>query len=129
MYTLALGTVLAAESTGGGSAFAQFLPLLLIVAVFYLLLIRPQQRKAKAHQQLVQSIGTGDRIVTIGGIHGTVETIDDDTARIEVAPGTVITMTRAAIARRLVDADEPAGDSGALDDEDSGLATDPTDTP
>ena len=124
MHTLALGTVLAAETTGGGNAATQFLPLLLIVAVFYLLLIRPQQRKAKQHQELVRSIGTGDRVVTIGGIHGTIETIDDETARVEIAPGTVITMTRGAIARRLVDADSP-------DDvtTDTPTTTDPTDTP
>ncbi|MPZ74243.1 MAG: preprotein translocase subunit YajC [Nitriliruptorales bacterium] len=124
MHASALATILVAasegEPTGGG--LTTFLPLLLIVAVFYLLLIRPQQRKAKQHQALVRSIGTGDRVVTIGGIHGTVESIDDDTIRIEIAPGTVITMTRAAIARRLVDADEsvtddlpPGTDTGSTD--------------
>src|SRR5687768_15264633 len=104
MHALALTTILAAETGGGaGSGLVQFLPLLLIVAVFYLLLIRPQQRKAKQHQDLVSSIGTGDRVVTIGGIHGTVETIDEETVRLEVAPGTVLTMARGAIARRLID--------------------------
>ena len=131
MYMLALSTVLADSHTGGGNAVAGFLPILLIVAVFYLLLIRPQQRKAKQHQELVQSIGTGDRIVTIGGMHGTVESIDEDTARIEVAPGTVITMARVAIARRIIDADEPDDETSGstLHDEDSSVATDPTDTP
>lgn len=114
----ALAMLLAAEGqTGGGGGFASFLPLLLIIAVFYLLLIRPQQRKARQHQELVRSIGTGDVVVTIGGIHGTVETIDEDTVRLEVAPGTVLTMTRAAIARRVVDAD-----SGVEDDD---LSSDP----
>ena len=98
----ALGSVLA-QQTGGG--FSSFIPLLLIVVVFYFLLIRPQQRKAKQHQALVQSTNVGDRVVTIGGIHGTVQTIDEDTVLLEVSPGTVITMARSAIARRLVDAD------------------------
>lgn len=79
--------------------------LVVMGVVFYLLLIRPQQRRAKAQRELVSSLGTGDRIVTIGGIHGTIVEIDDDTMRLEVSPGTVITMARAAIARRLVDAD------------------------
>jgi preprotein translocase subunit YajC len=114
-------TLLAAES-GGTAALGQFLPLLLIVAVFYLLLIRPQQRKAKAHQALVQSVGPGDRIVTIGGIHGTVEQLDDETVRIEIAPGTTITMARGAIARTLVDADTAA-------DEDVPGGTDAVDAP
>ena len=127
MHALALTTILAAETGGGaGGGLVQFLPLLLIVAVFYLLLIRPQQRKAKQHQDLVSSIGAGDRVVTIGGIHGTVETIDEETVRLEVAPGTVLTMARGAIARRLVDADGAIGnaESDALTTE-----TDPTDAP
>jgi preprotein translocase subunit YajC len=53
----------------------------------------------------MSSIGVGDRIVTIGGIHGTVVELDDDTLRVEVSPGTVITIARAAVGRRLLDAD------------------------
>ena len=116
MSSLALGSILA--QTSGAQGLANFIPLLLIVAVFYLLLIRPQQRKAKQHAQLVSSIGIGDRVVTIGGIHATVVSLDDDTARLEIAPGTEITMTRGAIARRLVDADT------AVDDDDDGFADD-----
>ena len=101
MHALAMGSVLAQQAGG----YSQLIFLLLIVVVFYLMLIRPQQRKAKQHQELIKSVGAGDRIVTIGGIHGTVESIDDDSMRLEVAPGTVITMARAAIARSLVDAD------------------------
>ena len=123
MHALALAPVIAQAE--GGNPVTQFLPLLLIVAVFYLLLIRPQQRKAKMHQQLVQSVGTGDRIVTIGGMHGTVESMDDETVRIEIAPGTVITMARAAIARRVLDADGPDEDGPA----DTTVPADPTDTP
>ena len=119
----ALGSVLAQQSGGGG--FASFIPLLLIVVVFYLLLIRPQQRKAKQHQELVQSTNVGDRVVTIGGMHGTVQTIDEDTVLLEVSPGTVITMARTAIARRLVDADSGT-DFGTADD--SIDITDQTDT-
>src|SRR5688572_23329376 len=81
--------------------------LLVMGVVFYMLLIRPQQRRAKAQRQLVSSLGPGDRIVTIGGLHGTIVELDDDTMRLEVATGTVVTMARAAIARRLIDADEP----------------------
>jgi preprotein translocase subunit YajC len=112
MHLLALATVLAAEDApaAGGGALS-FLPLLLIVAVFYFLLIRPQQRKARAHQALVQSVAPGDRIVTIGGIHGTVERMDDETVRIEIAPGITITMARGAVAKKVVDADTGAEDA------------------
>ncbi len=99
----ALVSPLFAQAGGGG--IASFLPLILLIAVFYFLLIRPQQAKARQHRALIASIGTGDRVVTIGGLHGTVDSIDEDTVRIEVAPGTVLTVARTAIARRLVDAD------------------------
>lgn len=122
MSSLIALPVLAQNSPG----VAQFIPLLLIVAVFYLLLIRPQQRKAKQHQTLVQSVDAGDRVVTIGGLHGTVESLDDETMRLEIAPGTVITMTRGAIARRVVDADQ-ANDPD--DPELSDPASDSTDSP
>lgn len=84
---------------------AQLLPILLIIAVFYLLLIRPQQKRARQHRELVSSIENGDRIVTIGGLHGTVEAVDEDTVRLELVPGTTITMSKQAVSRRLVDAD------------------------
>lgn len=102
-------SVLAQQSPG----VAQFLPLLLIVAVFYLLIIRPQQRKVRSHQSLVKSVDVADRVVTVGGIHGTVVEIDDETMRLEVAPGVIITMARSAIGSRLVDADAGAEDDGS----------------
>lgn len=129
MHSLAVGALLAQTSRGSGPA--SFIPLLLIVVVFYVLLIRPQQRKAKQHQQLVQAVGVGDRVVTIGGLHGTVESVDEDTMRLEVAPGTVITLTRGAIARRLIDADTDTDADTGLDEEAGAVAADPdpADTP
>ena len=114
-------SVLAQQSPG----VAQFLPLLLIVAVFYLLIIRPQQRKVRQHQSLVRSVDVADRVVTVGGIHGTVIEIDDATMRLEIAPGTVITMARSAIASRLVDADTGEDDDAGVPD----TPSDSTDSP
>lgn len=124
MSSLALMTVLAQQQPGGFNV-TSFVPLLLIVAVFYLLLIRPQQRKARQHAELIRSVGVGDRVITIGGLHATVETIDEDTAQLEVAPGVVVTMTRSAIARRLVDADAP----GDGDDDAAGPGLDSREAP
>lgn len=84
---------------------AQLIPIILIIAVFYLLLIRPQQKRARQHRELVSSIETGDRVVTIGGLHGTVQAVDEDTLRLELVPGTTITVSKQAVSRRLVDAD------------------------
>lgn len=100
-----LAIVLAQAGGDGGNPIAGFLPLILIVVVFWLLLIRPQQKRAKAQRELVTSLGPNDRIVTVGGLHGTITSVDDDTIRVEVSPGTVFTFAKGAVARRLIDAD------------------------
>ncbi|MDP8970891.1 MAG: preprotein translocase subunit YajC [Actinomycetota bacterium] len=99
-----------AQENGAAGLLGGLLPLLLIVAVFYLLLIRPQQQRARRHRELVSSIRVNDRVVTIGGMHGTVQSVDEDTVRLEIASGTVVTMAKQAVSRRLIDAD--AGSSG-----------------
>lgn len=98
-------TALFAQADSAGGISGLLLPVIMI-AVFYLLLIRPQQRKAKKQQALISSVSVGDRVVTIGGLHATVVSLDEDTMRLEIAPGIAITMARGAIARRLIDADE-----------------------
>jgi preprotein translocase subunit YajC len=91
--------------------------LIFMFVIFYLLLIRPQQQRAKAQRRLIGSLGPNDRVVTIGGLHGTIESLDEDTVRLEIAPGLVVTFARQAIARRLVDADAAEiGDLGETDD-------------
>lgn len=97
-------TVLA-QAGDGGNPITGFLPLILIVVVFWLLLIRPQQKRAKAQRELVTSLGPDDRIVTVGGLHGTITSVDEDTIRVEVSPGMVLTFAKGAVARRLIDAD------------------------
>lgn len=96
---------------GGGAAAFNFFIIVLLFAVFYVLIIRPQQKRARDQRDLQASLGLGDRIVTIGGLHGTIQSVDEDTVRLEVAPNTVLTFARAAVARRLIDANpERAGD-------------------
>jgi preprotein translocase subunit YajC len=97
--------VVLAQQPGGGG-FTSLIPLLLIIVVFYFLIIRPQQARARQQRALVSSVGPGDRIVTIGGLHGTVVSVDEDTMRLEAAPNVVLTFSKQAIARRLVDADD-----------------------
>ena len=79
---------------------------LVLLGLMWLLLVRPQQQRVRRQRELVASVTTGDRIVTIGGIVGTIVGLDDEEARVEVAPGTVLTLLRAAISRRL---DETGG--------------------
>src|SRR5688500_9690000 len=111
----------AAENAPSGSIGGLILPVIMI-AVFYLLLIRPQQRKAKKQQALISSVSVGDRVITIGGLHATVESLDDETMRLEIAPGVTITMARAAIARRLGDPDEVTDETPAAGAEADGVA-------
>jgi preprotein translocase subunit YajC len=93
-----------------GGGIAAFLPLVILIAVFYLLLIRPQQKRARQQRELVASVQPGDRIVTLGGIHGTVKFVDDDIIHLEVNPGTTLTLSKQAVARKVIDAETGAGD-------------------
>lgn len=79
----------------------QLLTLAIIVVAFYLLIIRPQQKRQKEHQALMASLKVGDLVVTIGGVYGTIQTLDDDRAGVEIAPGVVAEFDRAAIAKKL----------------------------
>ena len=93
---------LAAEASGSGS----FTPLLLIVLLFgvmYFLMIRPQQKRRREAMQMQNSLGPGDRIVTIGGLHGTVVAVDDDVVTLDIADGVHVRFARPAIARVLTD--------------------------
>lgn len=89
----------AGGATGGGaSPFTQFLPLVLMFAIFYFLLIRPQQKKAKEHRALLDTLKKGDQVVTAGGMHGKVSAIDDQVVTIEVAPGVNVKFNKGFIA-------------------------------
>lgn len=100
-----MSALLLAQADGAAGGIAAFLPIILIMGVFWLLLIRPQQKRAKAQKELVNAVEVNDRVVTLGGMHGTVRYVDDEIVHLEVAPGTQVTFAKQAIARRLVDAD------------------------
>lgn len=87
-----------------------FLPLILIVLVFWLLLIRPQQRRARELQQMQSSLKPGDEVMLASGLFGTVEQITDEHLLIEVATGVTVKVVRGAIAR-VVPKPEPEGDA------------------
>jgi preprotein translocase subunit YajC len=92
-------------ATNQSNPLALFLPLVLMGGVFYFLLIRPQQRRVKAQQALVNAIEVGDDVMTNGGIFGSITAIDDDegTVTVEIAPGTRIRMVKSGIARRVTE--------------------------
>lgn len=72
------------ESQGPGAMIQSFLPLILIFAIFYFLLIRPQSKKAKEHKQTLENLKKGDKVMTNGGIHGIIEDIDGDVLTLKI---------------------------------------------
>lgn len=85
----------AAQPTG--SIWGMILPFVLMFAVFYFLLIRPQQKKQKARNSMLSAIKKGERIVTIGGLHGTIVELTDDIVVLLVNDSTKLTFDRSAI--------------------------------
>jgi preprotein translocase subunit YajC len=95
------------------------LPLLLLGAVMWFLLIRPQQQRVRRQQALLQSLEVGDEVITAGGMVGRIRSLDDQRAAIELAPGVVVDFLRGAISQRLVEPTVGDGDDGpvVLDDD------------
>jgi preprotein translocase subunit YajC len=80
---------------GGGDMLTSFLPLVLIFVIFYFLMIRPQQQKAKQHQEMIKNVRRGDTVVTSGGLIGKVtKVIDDDQVEVELADGVRVRQIR-----------------------------------
>ena len=108
----AAGGTATAGSAGGMGAIGQFLPLILIFAVFYFLLIRPQQKKAKEHQQFLGNLKKGERVVTSGGIHGRITGLTDTNVTMEIAEGVKVKVNRASIMTTAAEAAAPAKSGG-----------------
>ncbi len=96
-YAMGQGGTAGAEGAQGG-AFGAFIPLILMFAIFYFLLIRPQQKKAKEHKSMVAALKKGDRVVSSGGLHGVVTGITDDVVTMEIAPKVRVKVSRGSIA-------------------------------
>ena len=98
-----------AQAAGGaGGAFASFVPLILIFAIMYFLLIRPQQKKVKEHQAMVEALRRGDQVVTQGGMIGKVTKVkEDNEIELEIADGVKVRVVRSTIAQ-VISKTEPA---------------------
>jgi preprotein translocase subunit YajC len=92
------GAALAAGAAPAGQGLASFVPLILVIVIFYFLLIRPQQKRMKAHQTMIAELKKGDRVVTAGGIIGKVTDVDEDTLKVEIADKVRVTVKRDTIA-------------------------------
>src|SRR5215218_1186999 len=87
----------AAPSSGTAAFIVNTLPLVAIFVIFYMLLIRPQQRRMKEHQTAVSAVKKGDEVVTGGGIRGRVTKVTDDEAEVEIAQGVKIRVVKSTI--------------------------------
>jgi preprotein translocase subunit YajC len=103
----------AAQGAGSGMAFQQILIFVAIFAVFWLLVLRPQQKKAKDHRAFVDSLKIGSRVVTSSGIFGKVTGLDGNEVSLEIADKVVIRVLRSNVAGLEANADQAVANSGA----------------
>jgi preprotein translocase subunit YajC len=86
-----------------------------LALAFFLLMVRPQRRRAATHRQFVAALSVGDEVITSGGIFGTIRGLADDSVDLEIAPGTVLRIARIAIAQpaaAFTDVEPPSDDPG-----------------
>ena len=87
----------AASASASGSLIGSLLPFLLIIVIFYLFLIRPQNKKQKETQKMLDALKKGDKVITIGGIHGTVSSVKENTVIVKVDDDCKLEFNRTAI--------------------------------
>lgn len=88
-----------ADAAGGANPIASLLPFAIMFVVLYLLILRPQMKKQKEQQRMVDELEKGDQIVTSGGIHGIIQNIKDDVLVVKIAENVKIEISRAAVSR------------------------------
>jgi preprotein translocase subunit YajC len=107
--------VLFAEAQGsGGSGYTSLLFIVGIFALIYFMMIRPQQRRRREVQNMQSTMGVGDEIITVGGLYGTIRSLDEESVLLEIAPGVTARYAKAAIGKVNQKA---VSDDDALDDE------------
>jgi preprotein translocase subunit YajC len=98
VLSLLMASPQAAEGAqGGAGGFMTFLPFVAIIAIFYFLIIRPQNKKQKETQKMLSALKKGDKVVTIGGVHGTIQSVKEQSVVIKVDDNTKIEFSRSAI--------------------------------
>ena len=100
---------------GGGTTFSAILPFVLIFALFYFLIIRPQQRQSRERKKMLAEIKRGDSVVTSGGIYARVINVDGDDLTVEIAKGINIKMIRSGISEKTDSAAADGKSKGAAD--------------
>jgi preprotein translocase subunit YajC len=99
-----------ANPNSGSAILFGIMPWLLIFVIFYVLMIRPQQKRVKDHQAAIGAIKKGDEVVTGGGIRGRVTKVSDDEAEIEIAQGVRVRVVKSTLSQVLTGTAKPAND-------------------
>lgn len=89
--------LMGAPEGGGGGGLMQFIPFILIIVVIYFFMIRPQQKRAKEQKEFRENLDKGDKVVTIGGIHGKIADIKEDALVLDIGNNMQITVEKSAI--------------------------------
>ena len=112
LFSVALPLAMAPASGdaagGSGALWANFATLPIIIGIFYFLVIRPQQQKAKQHQTMLDALKKGDEVLTSGGIYGKIHSVTDQVVTLEIAPN-----VRIRVARSRIDGKESKGEAKA----------------
>ena len=82
---------------GGGSIFSALVPILLVFLIFYFMILRPQQKKQKDRDKLLSSVQKGDKVITVGGMHGTVIGLEEKTVLVQISDDVKVKFERTAI--------------------------------
>ena len=93
-------TLGAAEGEDAGSIWPMIIFLVVIFALFYFVMIRPQKKRQKDHQSMMQELQRGDKVMTSGGIYGTIDTVNEDNVVIKVESGSTLRVARSSIVQR-----------------------------
>lgn len=80
-----------------GGGIMEFLPLIALLAVFYFLILRPQQKRAREHKALIEALQKGDEVITLGGLFGKVTNVGEESVGIEIAANVIIQVQKAAV--------------------------------
>lgn len=120
MFNLFITMMAGGGQEGGGGGIMSFLPIILIMAVFYLFMIRPQMKKSKQQKKFREEIGKGDKVVTIGGVHGKIIEVEETTFIIENYDKTQSRIEKSAISMettmQLANANTNGGGSAKKED-------------
>jgi preprotein translocase subunit YajC len=109
--TILMSTAAAAPAATGPMGFLiGILPWLLIFVIFYVLMIRPQQKRARDHAAAIAAVKKGDDVITAGGIRGRITKVSDDEAEVEIASGVRVRVVKATLTQVLSGAKKPAND-------------------